>query len=166
MSNKVNNNKYPALNFISLLLLIFGIVEIVFGVIGAVIIGTMAIKNETFVEFGIGFAVLLLLGSIFFGIILIAFSEIIDVFIDTEFNTRFSNSLMKFLVDRQTKQQQLQQNLKNAVEPSVIKREQPANPNATCPVCNSLVKITDYDCWNCNANFSAASEYKPTPLET
>lgn len=57
------------------------------------------------------------------------------------------------------KAQQFQTDLK-----PTLKREQPLNPNAKCPVCKSLVKKSDYDCWNCNAIFAGDSTYKPIDL--
>jgi len=63
----------------------------------------------------------------------------------------------------QTTQVKPSTSINPTIQPSNVKREQPVNPNATCPVCNSLVKQTDYDCWSCHTVFAGNSNHKPIP---
>ena len=77
-SNQESNNKYPALNAVSGLYKVLGIIIAIIGTIG----GAMSFMGSTTIGMSI------VIASIVIGLLLYASGELFKVFIDIEYNTR------------------------------------------------------------------------------
>lgn len=151
--------KYQNLEVVSLLSTFFGLTIFFIGSFSSIY--NILISGRTGFSF---FGVTPLITSIFIGLMLIAMGELITVAIDIESNTRANISSEKNINPIvQNTLSKSNVNINPTVQPSNVKPDQAVNRNATCPVCHSLVKQKDYDCWSCHTVFSGDSTQKPIP---